>query len=271
MAATSRRTSLYGIPLATDGLPVGPAAPTSPRVTQQTVGLETGAGTGGVGPMANGIMSSANVGAAPPSRYQTSNLTGKVFTGHAPGATPYGDFIAPNPGELSAAAKFRLDEGLKARQRSAAARGSLFNTGTLKELERFGSGLASQEYDNDYNRALDAYRTNRDTNAQNFGQATTQFRGDLDIFGANNRVGLDWANFDRSGQPPAGVGTTLSNANLGAIGGGMSTGGGGGTYADDYAAAVAAARAQNESESARLRGRVARTGLQTKVQQGAIS
>lgn len=188
------------------------------------------------------------------SLYQSpADLTGRQFTGHAPGATPYGNFVAPTPGALSAAGKFRLDEGLKARQRSAAARGSLFNTGTLKELERFGSGLASQEYDNDFNRALAVYNANKDTNQQNFGQSTTQFRGDLDIFGANNRTGLDWASFDRAGQP-------RTDVNLMSSGGNVSSGGmAAPTYADDYAASVAAARAQNAAIDDMLRRPLAQT------------
>ena len=52
---------------------------------------------------------------------------------------------------------FRLSEGMKALERSAAARGSLLSGGTLKGIERFGQGLASQEYQNAYNRALTQY------------------------------------------------------------------------------------------------------------------
>jgi hypothetical protein len=52
---------------------------------------------------------------------------------------------------------FRLSEGMKALERSAAARGNLLSGGTLKGIQRYGQDLASQEYQNAYNRALTQY------------------------------------------------------------------------------------------------------------------
>jgi hypothetical protein len=52
---------------------------------------------------------------------------------------------------------FRLSEGMKALDRTAAARGGLLSGSTLKGAERFNQDLASQEYQNAYNR----YQTNR--------------------------------------------------------------------------------------------------------------
>ena len=52
---------------------------------------------------------------------------------------------------------FRLSEGTKALERSAAARGGLLSGGTGKALQRFGQDLGSQEYTNAFNR----YQTNR--------------------------------------------------------------------------------------------------------------
>jgi hypothetical protein len=52
---------------------------------------------------------------------------------------------------------FRLSEGTKALERSAAARGGLLSGGTGKALQRFGQELGSQEYTNAFNR----YQTNR--------------------------------------------------------------------------------------------------------------
>jgi hypothetical protein len=54
---------------------------------------------------------------------------------------------------------FRMSEGMKALERSAAARGGLLSGGTLKATQRFGQDLASQEYQNAYNRALTQYNT----------------------------------------------------------------------------------------------------------------
>lgn len=55
---------------------------------------------------------------------------------------------------------FRLGEGMKALERSAAARGGLLSGATMKGLQRYGQDLASQEYMNAFNR----YQTER--NAQ---------------------------------------------------------------------------------------------------------
>lgn len=47
---------------------------------------------------------------------------------------------------------FRQAEGMKALERSAAARGNLLSGSTLKGIQRFGQDLASQEYGNAFNR-----------------------------------------------------------------------------------------------------------------------
>ena len=52
---------------------------------------------------------------------------------------------------------FRLSEGTKALERSAAARGGVLSGGTGKALQRFGQDLSSQEYTTAFNR----YQTNR--------------------------------------------------------------------------------------------------------------
>jgi hypothetical protein len=57
---------------------------------------------------------------------------------------------------------FRMSEGLKALDRSAAARGGLLSGSALKGIQRFGQDLASTEYQNAFNR----YQTSR-TNTLN--------------------------------------------------------------------------------------------------------
>jgi len=47
---------------------------------------------------------------------------------------------------------FRLSEGMKALDRTAAARGGLLSGGTLKAAQRYGQDLGSQEYQNAFNR-----------------------------------------------------------------------------------------------------------------------
>jgi hypothetical protein len=66
-------------------------------------------------------------------------FTGKVNLGQDPGYA------------------FRLSEGQKALDRSAAARGGLISGGAMKAAQRFGQEMGSQEYQNAYNRALTGY------------------------------------------------------------------------------------------------------------------
>jgi hypothetical protein len=91
--------------------------------------------------------------------------------------TPFGmEQFQADPGYA-----FRMSEGMKGLERSAAARGGLLSGGMLKGIQRFGQDLASQEYTNAFNR----YQTERNarlaplqslagvgqTSAQQVGQA----------------------------------------------------------------------------------------------------
>jgi len=67
---------------------------------------------------------------------------------------------------------FRLSEGMKALDRTAAARGGLLSGATLKGAQRYGSDLASQEYQNAFNR----YQANRAQQAQEYGNAFNRFQ-----------------------------------------------------------------------------------------------
>lgn len=60
--------------------------------------------------------------------------------------------------------QFRLSEGNKAVQASAAARGGLFSGKTGTDLQDYSQGLASQEYDNAYKR----FTFDREYNRQNY-------------------------------------------------------------------------------------------------------
>ena len=69
------------------------------------------------------------------------------------------EFRAPTAEEAlnSPGFQFRLDEGRKALERSAAARGVLRSGGTLKDILGWGQNFASQEYGNVFDRALQGY------------------------------------------------------------------------------------------------------------------
>ncbi len=63
--------------------------------------------------------------------------------GPAPGEAPDRSEFFKSPGY-----QFRLGEGIKAVERSAASRGSLQSGAAMKAVQRYGEGLASSEYNN---------------------------------------------------------------------------------------------------------------------------
>lgn len=73
--------------------------------------------------------------------------------GYGSGVRPFGmDDFRADPGY-----NFRMKEGLKSLDATAASRGGLISGNALRGAQEFGQDLASQEYQNAYNR----YRTNR--------------------------------------------------------------------------------------------------------------
>jgi hypothetical protein len=98
--------------------------------------------------------------------------------------TPFGmEQFQADPGYA-----FRLSEGQKALERSAAARGNLLSGGTGKALARFGQEMGSQEYMNAFNRyqAERQARLNPLQSLANVGQTSSQqLAGQAGQFGAN--------------------------------------------------------------------------------------
>lgn len=83
---------------------------------------------------------------------------------------------------------FRMSEGMKALERSAAARGGLLSGATLKGIQRFGQDLGSQEYQNAFNR-YQAERQARLAPLQSLagvGQTTAQQIGQAGMQAAQN-------------------------------------------------------------------------------------
>lgn len=60
----------------------------------------------------------------------------------------------PNSIADSSAYKWRMSQGMGALDNSAAARGMLFSGAHSKDAMNYGQGLASQEYDNEWNRMM---------------------------------------------------------------------------------------------------------------------
>lgn len=94
----------------------------------------------------------------------------------------------PDSVQNSAAYKFRLGQGAKALERSAAARGMLGSGNTLAALQDYGQGMASQEYGNQLNALTGLYGTSEGANASRYGADTTarsnNLRSYLDAFKA---------------------------------------------------------------------------------------
>jgi len=71
-----------------------------------------------------------------------------------------GPALAPFNFEADPGYQFRLDEGNKAIDRAAGARGSRYSGATLKGLQRYAQDYASGEYGNAYNRDADTRTRN---------------------------------------------------------------------------------------------------------------
>jgi hypothetical protein len=106
--------------------------------------------------------------------YRQAGLTGQnrlmefLGLGGNAGATGYGQYardFGMSDFQADPGYAFRLAEGQKALERSAAARGGLISGGALKAATRYGQDMASQEYQNAYNR----YQTNRANQLQPLG------------------------------------------------------------------------------------------------------
>ncbi len=83
---------------------------------------------------------------------QIADLEGQISTAQQGGGEAGPDYSAffKSPGY-----QFRLDEGVRAIDRSASARGQLMSGGIQRELTRYGQGLASSEFNSYANRLSD--------------------------------------------------------------------------------------------------------------------
>jgi hypothetical protein len=142
------------------------------------------------------------------SPYQPAQGTAQAAGSGAAGsaaAPAWGSFYAPSqideqndPGYQA-----RLDLDQQARQRSAAAQGSVLSGGTQLALGRAAQDYASNEYQNVYNRALSARQ-------QNVGEYQNQF---------NNALGAQGQNFNQAlAGYQANYGNYLGQANLDLLG-----------------------------------------------------
>jgi hypothetical protein len=102
---------------------------------------------------------------------------------------------------------FRVSEGLKALDRTAAARGGLLSGATLKGAENYNQNMASNEYNNAYNRYVSDQATQRNalagltgfapTAAQQISNAGTNYATNVNNLSTNTAT--NYANADLTG------------------------------------------------------------------------
>jgi hypothetical protein len=98
----------------------------------------------------------------------------------------YGRDFAMSDYEADPGYAFRLAEGNKALERSAAARGMVMSGQMFKGAQRFGQDLASQEYQN----AFDRYQTNRSNQLNPLGTLMASGQGATNMLtGAAGQLG----------------------------------------------------------------------------------
>jgi hypothetical protein len=86
---------------------------------------------------------------------------------------------------------FRMSEGVKALDRSAASRGGLLSGATLRGVQRYGQDLGSQEYQNAFNRYLTGFNANTGERNQLFNRISgVAGTGQT----ATNQIGVQGAN-----------------------------------------------------------------------------
>jgi hypothetical protein len=101
-----------------------------------------------------------------------------------------GKFNAPNAQELQMdpSFQFRLDQGRKALEQSAAGKGVLRTGGTLKDLVNYGQNFATNEYSNVYNRKFGEYKFDYDKEADIYARNYNLKR---DVFDRNYKAAYD--------------------------------------------------------------------------------
>src|SRR5277367_5432002 len=94
---------------------------------------------------------------------QLSSLLG------SPGGGWNQSFQAPTAAQAAATPgyQFQLQQGAQALDNSAASRGGLLTSGTAKQQQEFGQGLASTNYQQTYNNALTQYQQSYNEYQQN--------------------------------------------------------------------------------------------------------
>jgi hypothetical protein len=101
------------------------------------------------------------------------NALGQYRTGIAPGGDLTRGFTMADY-QADPGYGFRMQEGMKALNQTAAARGGMLSGNALRGAQEYGQNLGSQEYQNAYNRYIGEQGTRRNTlaNLAGIGQTT---------------------------------------------------------------------------------------------------
>ena len=115
--------------------------------------------------------------------------------------------------------QFRMDEGMRALEGSAAARGGLLSGAAMKAIQKYGQGVASQEYGNAYNRytADQTNQYNRLAGLVNTGMGATNQTSNAAANFANNAS----SNIIGAGNAAAAGQVGAANALVGGINSGI--------------------------------------------------
>lgn len=167
-----------------NGTPATPGSTSTPSVQNpggptNTVASANGFRGGPTSPLSNGGVLNPNGGQQPGQPISTlsgSPASATVPSGidpatgfqtgasNAPGSLAQGwnqEFQAPTAAQAAQTPgyQFQLQQGEQALQNSAAAKGGLLSGNTAQALDQFGQGLASSNYQQTYNNALNQYQT----------------------------------------------------------------------------------------------------------------
>lgn len=202
-------------------------------------GAQPGVGADGVGPSAG--MGSGRAPASYGQVAQASGLPVDDLNAPSQGTTAQGDFnrdFTASDFRVDPGYQFRLDEGMRGIENSAAARGGALSGANLKDLTKYSQGVADQTYGDAYQRfnADRDRRFNRLSSLAGLGQtatANTQAMGERNA-ASRGEYGMQAAN------ARAAAGINSANANTSALNNatnaymqysyGKQYGSGGGTY-----------------------------------------
>ena len=157
------------------------------------------AGMAGQGQLLNYLGIGANPGTGGYGKYATAEFTPEQF------------YANQDPGY-----GFRFSEGQKAVERQAAARNGLISGAALKASQRFGQDMASQEYQNAFNR-YQTSRTNTLAPLQGLTAQGAAAAGQLGQYAQNygTNVGNAYTNYGNTINSMFGNQTNMLNAGLG--------------------------------------------------------